>query len=603
MMDPYEIKEVDKNGKEKSLKHASTRTSWLSQRLKTADDMSEGGEENTFSEDCYSYIAQGCSKEKMLPFAYGMVVFAFQVTFLVLMICSKMVRTMSANEDVDNAQKDNSTYLFAQFIPANATIVVKVTQYVAILAFLLFAEDSVNDVVDGVRFLPLPFWTTDKIWVSLSCFFRFFQGLSACYTAWLLVLVSTDVIDIVLNFTAVNFISSLDDAAFEIASSGRYGHTLKKASEDISETVVDYDCLHHMKDIEVKTKDENGEEKIEYHDPKSTWYLPTIGVIGAMLLGFTIYINISQNSDTKWVAQVVRVEFDDESGLLEYSGCYDYVGRNSDRRPKYVSKKENGEAAELEYCQADRRWVFIEDGGNACGSNTVGKHLAQSSKTNAFDVTTAFELSWVSPFKKPLELYFIDSTEEAELFCSEFQADGTCNPNLNNKDFQWDGGDCCGMTCNHPLCNSERSATIFGVDVENAVHFSDCIDDELMDIEITLGAHNFEESSDNIWADFWDPTLKLVCGEEQLTVFYTPISQSMFGESQVFRLGYDADCDLQVHNFGPYFDSFGATFSEDQYISVDIPEESDIVVDVVVDNNIPSDLASMQGVTSLPFCK
>jgi hypothetical protein len=41
--------------------------------------------------------------------------------------------------------------------------------------------------------------------------------------AVILVITSNDVIDIILNFTALNFISALDDVAFEFSLSGKYG--------------------------------------------------------------------------------------------------------------------------------------------------------------------------------------------------------------------------------------------------------------------------------------------------------------------------------------------------------------------------------------------
>mmetsp|Transcript_26697 Transcript_26697/g.62701 ORF Transcript_26697/g.62701 Transcript_26697/m.62701 type:complete len:957 (-) Transcript_26697:114-2984(-) len=577
------------------------RESWLSSRLKSKEEL-EDDEDAKFSEDCYSYIAMGCGKGNRIPFLYGITVFLFQLIFLVLMICSKMVRTMSANEDVDNAQKDNSRYVFAQFIPANSTIIVRVTQFLAICAFLFFAEDSVNDVVGAVQFLPLPFWSSNKFWVSVSCFLRFIQGVAACYTALLLVLVSADPIDIVLNFTAVNFISSLDDAAFEIASSGRYGDVLKKKSEDISENIVlDYECLHHMKDIEVKKINDEGEEVTEYIDAKNLWYIPTLLVIAFILLSVTIYVTLAQESNTKWVAQVVRVEFDDDSGLLDYSGCYDFVEKNADRRPRYVSRTQNLEAGELEYCQADRRWVFTKEGGDVCAPHTVGQHLAQSSKTNSFDVSTAFELSWVSPYKKPLDMYFIDDTEESQLFCDEFAADGACNGDLNNNAFQWDGGDCCGTTCNHPSCEKGVNSTVFGQEVFDVVDFPNCINDELMNITFTLGSFDFKDTGDDTWTDFWNPSLKLVCGEEERTVLDIPVSQSMFGESHMIKVAYDEHCTLNVDNFMPYFDSMGVVFSESETISIDKPNDTDIVIDMVLENYIPSGVGSLTGATSLPL--
>ena len=49
---------------------------------------------------------------------------------------------------------------------------------------------------------------------------------------------TTDVVEIVLNFTAVNFISAFDDVAFELAQWGKYGPPLEKEANRIEELPV-----------------------------------------------------------------------------------------------------------------------------------------------------------------------------------------------------------------------------------------------------------------------------------------------------------------------------------------------------------------------------
>jgi hypothetical protein len=535
----------------------------------------------------------------MVPFAYGLLVFSFQIAFLVLIICSKAVRSMSANEDIDNPNEEG----FAGYMPANASLVVRTTQFVAIAAFVLFAEDSIGDVVDAVRYFPLTGWYTDHKFISLSCVLRFAQGFLACFTVFLLVMISTDVIDIVLNFTAVNFISSLDDAAFELASSGRYGNVLKKKAIDIEENIkLDYKCLNHLKDKKVVTKDEEGEEE-ELFDSKYKWYIPTVSVIAFLLLGFSIYVARQQSIDGKWEAPLFRVEFDEETGLLGYSGCYDDVGVNKDRRAIYKSRNYTHQSpAFLEYCKESRRWVFYEEPGNPCNSSDL--HKAQSSKTNSFSVTTAFELNWISVYKKPLDMYFLEDTEEDLLFCDQFADDGVCNDALNNYDFKFDGGDCCGTTCSKPDCGNNTLFEAFGQTFTNdAIGYPSCYEPGKVDLTVALPATDFQDKLQvhlDTWITFWSPSLKLECGEEEKRmVFSIPVRDSMFGNNYSnIKVESDSVCDLIASNLEPFFGSLNEHFSVAD-ISIDGIDTA--TVDVVSQNSIPIEFDSLGNRSSLVF--
>jgi len=79
---------------------------------------------------------------------------------------------------------------------------VKVAQFLAIFALILFANSSIQDVILSVRMLPHS---------HLSATLRLIQGLSAIFVAMLLIVTAPNVKEVVLNFAAINFISALDD--------------------------------------------------------------------------------------------------------------------------------------------------------------------------------------------------------------------------------------------------------------------------------------------------------------------------------------------------------------------------------------------------------
>ena len=113
---------------------------------------------------------------------------------------------LSTNEDKDNPGED----FFSTFIPSNVDALSGATQYLSLIAYCVFANESIKDTVTAVEMWPKmnKVKKEDKIeMIMLSCFMRFSQGMLASLVVLLLVITTSDVIDIILNFTAVNFIS------------------------------------------------------------------------------------------------------------------------------------------------------------------------------------------------------------------------------------------------------------------------------------------------------------------------------------------------------------------------------------------------------------
>ena len=96
----------------------------------------------------------------------------------------------------------------------------------SLAASLIFVDASVMDIVTATQSFPRFSMTTskDNVWcIAFSCFLRLLQGLCAVSVSIILVFNSDSVIEIILNFTALNFISALDDVGFELAKMGKYG--------------------------------------------------------------------------------------------------------------------------------------------------------------------------------------------------------------------------------------------------------------------------------------------------------------------------------------------------------------------------------------------
>ena len=89
-----------------------------------------------------------------------------------------------------------------------------------------------SDFIDGI-FLLTERW---KAFAEISTAFKFnlhalsriLVGNIGIISTFLLVMYSTEVIDLLLNFTAMEFVATLDDSAFELAAKGFLGGTLER---------------------------------------------------------------------------------------------------------------------------------------------------------------------------------------------------------------------------------------------------------------------------------------------------------------------------------------------------------------------------------------
>jgi len=160
------------------------------------------GKVENFPSDCYSFLSLHGPIGNPLFFSFGMMVYIFQITFLLLMVFSVLHEKWHENGEGDNPGKG----IVASFIPTNASPLVQGTQFLAILAFIVFADASILDIARSVETFPTHSTEATKCMV-FSCVLRFSQGMLAMLVTLLLIITSKSVIEIVLNFAAV--VSSL----------------------------------------------------------------------------------------------------------------------------------------------------------------------------------------------------------------------------------------------------------------------------------------------------------------------------------------------------------------------------------------------------------
>lgn len=104
-------------------------------------------------------------------------------------------------------------------------------QALAMLAYVLFPEGGMEDFIKTIQALGGGCTCASPFVVVL----RLLHSLLAIYTVAVLIMDSSQPIDVFLNFAAMNFVSQLDESAFGFAKDGMFGETLEKETTNIAE--------------------------------------------------------------------------------------------------------------------------------------------------------------------------------------------------------------------------------------------------------------------------------------------------------------------------------------------------------------------------------
>ena len=489
--------EVGKVGEE-----TSSRISTISRRnscmirtsliLKDIDFSDELGSDTKYPADCYSLITlngptgYNWPLKRLKFFLFGLLVFSFQISFLVLMLMSRTFL------DASDIEIDNPIERFLQFIPSNSKTVIRVSQIITLMTYTMFPDASLMDVFRAYQYFPIRSKATKDDPVKgmiLSCFLRACQGYLATIAVFLVVITTPSVVDIILNFTALSFISSLDDEAFGLAKSGVFGSDLRKEVERIEDAKLPA-CFRKENTLRL--------------------YWKVLGSVGGILFTLLFFVIGFQNSATWWVTPTFRVEFKEETGLKLYSGCYGIRSNTKyGNRFAYIRETENSATA-FGYCTKDRRWILFkdfEDNANPC---FVGENeLARSSATEFFDIAKSFEELWFYPSSTtPIDLFFFPDSDIESLHCDMYLGDGICDEPLNIPGFQYDNGDCCAATCSsNPDCGRKGADSIFGISNVSDYGYPHCDNPQMKPVTIHL--NDIVSSRDAQFDINWDSACKL----------------------------------------------------------------------------------------------
>ena len=217
----------------------------LEKRLEDLEENTKDDDPNEkYPRDCHSFIAlngpdgNGWHRKKKMLFVIGFLVWLLQIFFFLLLILSVSNWTYPTIQQTDNsdAKEIGLRGFFAIIMPSNTKPIIKTAQLTSLLTYLIFPDSSVQGAIKAFQYWPKSKKgkEDDPIWFTrLSCFLRLITATLATFSTFVLVMTSHSVIFIILNFTAMNYISDIDIVAFGLCEDGWFGPCLETHARDI----------------------------------------------------------------------------------------------------------------------------------------------------------------------------------------------------------------------------------------------------------------------------------------------------------------------------------------------------------------------------------
>ncbi|CAJ1966820.1 unnamed protein product [Cylindrotheca closterium] len=270
--------------------------------------------------------------------------------------------------------------LDTQSLPPDVGILVRCTQFICVLVCFLAQTDIRNSLrallyceATGVLRKRFVGFSMGKFF--LSNLVMLVQGLLSITVVTALIVYSDNVFDLLLNFTAVIFVSELDELTFQMAVLGYAGSPTEKLAKRIQRT------------------------QFPQSNVKGCRKYLHIYIFLALLLGgygFLFSILHLQRSD-ELLPQYLKVEFGDnvDPTLGLYSGCYRIVKTSTLGRVSYMQTEPQRGQGRFQYCKDGdtRSWIFAPgDFENAC----LDPYLRSSEeRATSFDLLDAKGDQWL----------------------------------------------------------------------------------------------------------------------------------------------------------------------------------------------------------------
>jgi len=196
--------------------------------------------DNRYPNDSYSFLAlngpaiKGVSYhwnlQKIKFFVFGLMPFLLQ-----RILFGMLVSTLDGDLKVGKGRQEHDDY------PGPDVILCRI---VSMLTYMVFPNSAQVDILNAVQIYPLVSAIAEEGQkatagvpvesIHVSCILRVIQANMAIAAFFLVTLSGNNIVEIILNHAAVNFISSLSRLAFANARAGVFGPSFAKEAERIA---------------------------------------------------------------------------------------------------------------------------------------------------------------------------------------------------------------------------------------------------------------------------------------------------------------------------------------------------------------------------------
>ena len=317
--------------------------------------------ERSLPEDTFSFLIY--CKVYSRSFVLGILVFLFQIGIYII---------LTANI-VDPSTNESNPFGF----PEDVSVPLRISEFLAILISIItqtdvrsaiclyrdgFDEAGLAQVFRGARF-----WK----W-SLSIGLRASEGLLGLIIAFLLIMKSPSVLELLLNFSAIEFVTMLDDTVFELVKEGFFGREMKKEAKRLIRKTyfVSRDCANS----------------------KSAFRVSILYFVVLFLSFFGSWATIaSQQNRGFYFCDVISSQFSDEVLSIPSQGFYK---RQEGTIGGRITYRHFDEGLLFAYCESEKRWTLsnvTDTDTNTTAWDPCKDWLAASSKSVGADSRTLLE--------------------------------------------------------------------------------------------------------------------------------------------------------------------------------------------------------------------
>ena len=316
--------------------------------------------ESQFNEDTFSFMI--VSKPLSVPYITGLLMFALKTSIYCLVLANVIEWNAKFNK-LNVPVNVSAPVVISQFIAFGITVF---TQDDLIMVMILLYE-GYKDVHRSLPQVTLLQWMSAVLFCSIDASLGLFA-------TFVLVVNSDTVLDVLLNFAAVEFVSQLDNTAFDLSTKGFMGRINQLEAMHIQEL-----------------------EYTVHRKAQAPGFIRVLGMAFVLLIvGATWCIVYVNQIEGRYAIGNIHIQFDDSTrpGLATHNGFYQVATSvritPGGTRFFYREERDNGKG-EFAFCRRSSRWAFFVEGGDPCSKTGI---LAQATKIGTFQLTDTASLPW-----------------------------------------------------------------------------------------------------------------------------------------------------------------------------------------------------------------